>query len=230
MKRIDLKTGAGTIAAFVTASARPVGVLVCVHGGPGGDHHGNNNIFDEIREYAPDLGYSVVQFDMYGSGSSEGTQADVTLATQVADLEATLAFVRASHPVPLHIVGESMGATIAALRWAPDAASYTLLWPAFDLRDTDLRPYFADHWLSVARAKGRIEDSGIVIGRAFIEELCLHDFSSCFALPPCPCLLVHGHGDTAVPFEQSLRAVREARGEAVLFAHPTGDHGLQTPS
>ena len=41
----------------------------------------------------------------------------------------------------LVVVGESAGATIAALSWNLLAEAYVLLWPAFDLLDTDFRPH-----------------------------------------------------------------------------------------
>ena len=226
-----LKNSNGRIAAYIQeATASPVGTLVCVHGGPGGDHHGNGGIFTDIAEFCGDLGYHVVQFDMFGAGDSDGTPAQITLQTQFADYQTVLEFSKANFPVPVHVVGESMGATIAALDWRRDVASHVLLWPAFDLRDTDLRPYLHDPWRSLLATQGYLVDDGLTIGKAFVDEIASFDFAPCFKLPTSPCLLIHGKGDGSVPFNQSLTAVAQASGECVLFAHPTGDHGLQRPN
>jgi len=166
---------------------------------------------------------------MFGAGASEGEPADITLETQLHDYRAAFAYAYAELERPVHVIGESMGATVAALDWSLPAATYVLLWPAFDLRDTDLKPYLEPRWMAEAKESGRIEDDGIVLGSAFLEELGTFDFGPCFQLPDRRCLLVHGKRDVAVPFEQSLRAVREAKGECVLFAYPEGGHGLQRP-
>src|SRR5580704_17135608 len=141
-KQQTLKNSNGNIRLFISdVGMRRKGTLICVHGGPGGDHRGNEGIFDEIAEYCEPLGFSMVQFDMYGAGDSEGKPADITSKTQLADYSSALNFAREKLPGSIHVVGESMGATIAALSWQADVSSHLLLWPAFDLKDTDLKPY-----------------------------------------------------------------------------------------
>jgi uncharacterized protein len=219
----------GSIAFYHYAGSEPLrGTVLCLHGGPGGDHRGNNGIFDEIAQACCPMGYHVLQFDMFGAGRSSGRPEQITLSTQLNDFRAMLQYARDKLPHPIHVAGESMGATIAALDWQADVASYILLWPAFDLHDTDLRPYFSGKWAAVLEREGFLDDNGTIVGRAFIDEIRSLDAGPCFALPTTPCLLVHGKRDSAVPFQQSLEAVKRATGPCVLFAHPEGDHGLQT--
>jgi hypothetical protein len=231
MRALKLHNDNGTIIAYITETPTPaIGTLVCVHGGPGGDHRGNNDIFEAVAKYCGGFGYNIVQFDMYGAGQSEGTAADITLRTQLTDYEYVLDHTLRTLPRPIHVVGESMGATIAALDWKSDVSTHLLLWPAFDLKDTDLKPYLSDDWSKKAIERGYVEDNGMVMGREFLREVATVDFSKCFNLPSKPSLIVHGKRDSAVPFKQSLDAVARATGECVLFAHPEGDHGLQRPS
>jgi dipeptidyl aminopeptidase/acylaminoacyl peptidase len=227
---IQLSNENGRIAAYLTPASDASGTLVCVHGGPNGDFRGNEAIFDQITSYAPSAGFNVLQFDMFGAGASDGQAAEITLESQLRDYRAAFFYAEAELERPVHVVGESMGATIAALDWNLPVETYVLLWPAFDLRNTDLEPYLAPKWMGEAKKVGHIDDDGMVLGHTFLEELSTFDFDPCFQLPNRHCLLVHGKQDAAVPFEQSIRAVREAKGECVLFAHPEGDHGLQRPN
>lgn len=229
-KKFKINNQNGNICLYLTeAGTNCRGTLVCVHGGPGGDHRGNNGIFDDIGQYCGDFGYNLVQFDMFGAGDSDGEPTDITLKSQFRDYVLALEFAEQHLRKPIHVVGESMGATIAALEWRENITTYILLWPAFDLKDTDLRLYLSGKWSKILHDQGYLEDQGIVLGRDFIEEIASYDFSHCFYLPSSPCLLIHGKRDTAVPFKQSVDAIMQASGETVLFAHPSGGHGLQRP-
>jgi pimeloyl-ACP methyl ester carboxylesterase len=227
MKAVKVQNSNGVLNAYVTESPQAKGTLVCVHGGPGGDHRGNDGIFDDIAKYCGILGYHIVQFDMFGAGRSDGKPQDITLKTQLTDYESVVSFAEEQLKTPIHVVGESMGATIAALDWKPNVSTHILLWPAFDLADTDLRIYFSEPWTTLIANRNYIEDNGMVIGSEFLREIMNYDFEPCFRLPASPCLLVHGKRDIAVPFEQSLKATKDAAGKCILFAHPNADHGLQ---
>lgn len=203
------------------------GVVLCLHGGPGGDHHGPDGIFDELADIATKKRFATIQFDMYGAGKSDGLPQDISLRTQLNDYRAMRNFAKKRFSVPLHIAGESMGATIVALDWDKDVASYLLLWPAFDLRDTDLKPYLTDHWTKKIAADKLINDNGTILGAEFHDELMKFDFTPCFSLPQKPCLLVHGRSDRSVPFNQSLRAFSSSCGPSEFHAHPDADHGFK---
>ena len=207
-----------------------LGTLLCLHGGPQGDLRGNEGIFDEIAEYAVQDGFWVCQFDFFGSGGSDGSQRDFNLETMRQDYAAILDFVRRRCPNPLVVIGESMGATIAALDWSQQAERHAFLWPAFDLADTDLRPFLSGVHYDSAQRDGYVSVDGMEMGGAFLSQINECNFSSCFVLPAHDCLLVHGKQDTAVPFQQSVRGAIEARGAIELHLHPHGDHGLQSPS
>lgn len=203
------------------------GVLVCLHGQPGGDLAGNTGIFDELAELAAPLGYATVQFSFCGASPSDGSPEQISIASQLADFDAVLSFARTRFSAPLHIVGESAGATIAALRWEKDVASYILLWPAFDLADTDLKPFLDPAKREAARRDGKLDEGGVVIGTDFLEEIATTDFSHCFGLPRTDVLIGHGQADPEVPYAQSLRAIQSARGRLVFVSHPDADHGFK---
>lgn len=67
-------------------------------------------------------GYRCLRFDFAGLGESRGDFADTTLETDVDDLVAAARWLNADHPVPLSLVGHSMGggAAILAARRLPE--------------------------------------------------------------------------------------------------------------
>ncbi|MCW6509832.1 alpha/beta hydrolase [Lichenifustis flavocetrariae] len=225
-----LTTANGRIQVLETLARQPSrGTLLCVHGGPNGDYHGNEGIFDELADHPGLDSFDVLQFSMRGYGKSDGTPQDITLFSQVADFRSILSTVTDRNPRSIHVVGESMGATIAALSWDTSVDSYIFLWPAFDLRDTDFSVYFTPEWRAAIDQNGFIEDNGVVIGAEFYNQLLTYDFSDCFHIPNKPTFIAHGKRDVSVPFQQSLRATAEASGPVTLYAHPDAEHGFQRP-
>lgn len=229
MQKFKLASKSGNLNVHVFNRIGASKTILCLHGGPLGDHRGNSNVFEEIREYAIRDDFCVCQFDFFGSGESDGSQRDFDLATMLNDYAAVSEFVRTRCPLPLVVIGESMGATIAAMNWLPNVTKYVLLWPAFDLVDTDLRPFLTKEMLQQAQQEGYLTPDGMEMGFSFLKQIAERDFTGCYVLPSQPCLLVHGKKDKAVPFKQSILAAEKALGKVALYLHPTGDHGLQLP-
>lgn len=210
---------------------QPVGVLVCLHGSPNGDLHGNTGLFDQLADKVSHLGYVIVQFSMFGSKPSDGHPKDACIRTQLIDYLSIMTFVRTSYDCPVHVVGESAGATIASTKWLPrsEVNSYVLLWPAFDLKDTDLRPYITKEWWDIVDNRGFLEDNGVIIGRELFLELLLTDFAPAFKLPAQDVLILHGQADDEVPYYQSIMALKEARGNVVFITNNNAGHGFKSP-
>jgi len=152
----------------------------------------------------------------------------MSLTSQLADYQAILAFAREEFGCRLTVVAESAGATVAALDWnRPEVQDYALLWPAFDLRDTDLRPFFSPAKLRAVLDAGMLDDSGVILGRQYYEEILATDFTPCFRLPEKDVFLAHGRQDAEVPFKQSLRAFESSPGLVTFLAHPSAGHGFK---
>gem|GEM_PF-7093583 len=207
----------------------PKTVLLCLHGGPGGDLHGNTGGFDELAEGAANEGHAVVQFSFRGSEPSDGAPETITLARQTADYRAMVDRCRSMFTADLVVVGESAGATVAALSWDVLADAYVLLWPAFDLLNTDLRPFLTEERLAEAAHAGLIDIEGVRLGYEFMREVTQTDFNLSFRIPNVPVFMAHGRADAEVPFEQSLRAVAESEGDVVFLADSDADHGFKDP-
>ena len=226
-KSLEVTTPNGVVRGVITEARSSKGLLLCLHGTPNGDFHGNANVFDELAHIAEGLGFTTVQFSFWGSAPSDGAASQTSMKSQSADFVSMLEYVRANYSCPVHIVGESAGATVAALNWHHDVASYILLWPAFDLRDTDLRPFLTSRWQAVIEAQGYLESDGITLGRELFEELLFTDFEPCFKIPNIKTLLLHGRADKEVPYSQSLRAVLESVGDVTFVTANATGHGFK---
>lgn len=229
-KPFETRNANGVIrGSLTTPEGDLAGCLICLHGGPGGDLHGNTLVFDQIATRAAPLGFATIQVSMFGSCPSDGEARQTCLRTQTVDYLSILEFARRNLSCPIHVIGESAGATIASLNWLGEVASYVLLWPAFDLADTDLRPYLTDSWWKIVERDGHLDDNGVIVGKELFLELLLTDFASSFDLPSVDTLLVHGRCDEEVPYEQSLRALSRATGRVAFYGHDSADHGFKAP-
>jgi len=225
----EISNSNGTLRGCLTLPGNsPRGCVVCLHGGPGGNMHGNTDVFDQASEILSALNFVTVQFSMFGSPPSDGNQQATSLRTQMADYRSVLAYVSSRFSCPMHVIGESAGATIAALCWVENIRSYVLLWPAFDLRDTDFRSYLSAHWWETVESNGFINDNGVIIGRDLFLELLLTDFSPCFDLPNTDVLIVHGRADKEVSYSQSLKALASARQTVAFLTHEAAGHGFKS--
>jgi esterase/lipase len=224
----EIKNRNGIIRGTKTSADEPGdGAIVCIHGGPGGDRRGNTGVFDEIAELGKTLNITTYQFDMFGYGDSDGKDTDITLETQFHDYHSVLELAKGEVVGPIHVCGESLGATIAAMEWAADVKSHILLWPAFDLRKTDLSPYFADYWQEKVKRENILDDTNVRLGEDYYWELFEYDFEQLFVLPNQPVFIAHGRMDQEVPFSQTLKALERSTNSAVLYAHSRADHGFK---
>ena len=231
LEHLELETSNGIIRGKITKPfGNPVGVLVCLHGSPGGSFHGNNDVFDQIADNMVPHGFATIRFSFYGATPSDGSEQEACIRTQLSDYESILQYTKSLYKCPIYVVGESAGATIASLRWKDFIKSYLLLWPAFDLKDTDLGPYLTPEWWTVIERDGYINDNGVIVGKELYIELLTTDFSSSFKLPNQDILLIHGQADLEVPYSQSVRALSNANGYIKFITRKEAGHGFKDPN
>ena len=156
-------------------------------------------------------GYAVVAFDFSGGGErsrSEGETTDMSVLTEVSDLETVLAEVEGWDFVDrkrIILVGGSQGggvATITAARHPGEISALVLLYPAFYLPE-DLHRRYPD-----LENIPETDDRGMItIGKKYILDMYDYDYRTDMQSVRCPVLIVHGNQDQVVSLKGSEEAV-----------------------
>ncbi|MBO4208158.1 alpha/beta hydrolase [Micromonospora echinofusca] len=205
-------------------------MALLLHGGPGGQKNGPDNLYFDLAERLASTGVASVRFDFRGCGESSGSYRDMTIDRQVEELRAVRGFVDGRyHPTAWALVGESFGATIGLRGFDQAYRAVVLLWPAIWLLDGAFESYVTADNLSAAQRDGYVELDGEQIGVDFLRELQdVQDVSAPLRGLRIPTLFIHGEADQEVPFSQSVHAAQLVD-DGRLVAVPDGDHCLQRP-
>ncbi|HKD75667.1 MAG TPA: alpha/beta fold hydrolase, partial [Ktedonobacterales bacterium] len=111
LRETMLKASDGTsVFARAWVPDTPKRMLVCVQG-----LGGHGGYYDDLAEAITPAGTVVVAGDLRGHGRSSGTRGDIDRFTRyLDDVDCTVAWARTCWPdLPLFLMGESMGASIA---------------------------------------------------------------------------------------------------------------------
>lgn len=213
-----------------------LGAVVLAHGITVDKAEGG--MFVRLAERLAAAGYLVLRFSFRGHGRSGGTQRGVTIAGELLDLDAALAYLQTRSPRTVSIVAASFGAVSAALslEYLGDRLSSLVLWnPVLDLRRTFLEPElpwgrenFGPEQLSGLRERGYLRvDGEFALGRVLFEEFAHYDPAIAFGASKVPALVIHGDKDSYVSYEVAQEAA--ASRTACLFHTVSGsDHGFDS--
>lgn len=192
--------------------------------------HGFGSAGSDIAYYAEQLagwGFAAYVYDFCGGSTrstSDGRFQDMTVFTEVQDLEAVAAYVGALPYVDeenLILMGCSQGGFVSALVAAahPDKVSrLVMFYPALcipeDARRGNMLMYAFDpsdvpELIPPVLLEGFPEEVAQFmepIGRAYVTSVQEMDAFSAIAPYPGPVLIVHGDSDAAVPVVNSRRA------------------------
>ena len=178
-------------------------------------------------------GFAFIAFDfrngMPGSRSS-GTSREMSVLTEVKDLEAVLDWAQAQRAVDskrVFLLGSSQGgyvSTYVASERSQDVSALGLFFPAFNIADD---------------AQARVDDNGgfipdevqigpLVIGRRYNEDALAVDIYDRMGSYEGDVLIVHGALDDIVPVEYSRRATQAFRGSCRLQVIDELGHGFRT--
>jgi dipeptidyl aminopeptidase/acylaminoacyl peptidase len=163
-------------------------------------------------------GISMLRFDFRGIGESEGGEEDNTVSKKIADLSATIDFIR-SYPGlenRIGLIGSSLGGFLSLIKASEDKEIRTIVIWATPLHLDDLG------------TKKQEEDYPLP-PEAFFEDLpkhrlvpLLHKVSNC--------LVIHGEEDELVPLDQALGIFYNLSVPKEIHVIGGADHRLTDPA
>ncbi|MBQ7264929.1 MAG: alpha/beta fold hydrolase [Firmicutes bacterium] len=176
-------------------------------------------------------GMAVYAFDFSGGGNesqSDGSSLDMSVMTEVTDLESVLTEVQTWDFVDtdrIVIIGGSQGGAVSAItaaRHEDDINGLVLLYPALIIQD-DLHVKFEnkEDCPEVYSYNGWIN-----VGKRYVEDMWDYDIYAEMGNYTKPVLILHGDNDDIVPYSYSERA-RDIYPDAELYTIEGGVHGFQ---
>ncbi|MGH3329539.1 MAG: alpha/beta hydrolase [Streptomycetales bacterium] len=238
MKRLELASGDG------------LRLEVAVHGGDGQSAgtvllaHGitvdmdEGGMFVRLADRLAEAGFTAVRFSFRGHGGSEGTQAGVTIAGEMLDLQAVFGFAQREFAGPLSVMAASFGAVATCLSLPylePDLRSLVLWNPVLDLTRTFVAPElpwgldnFGPEPQGLLATQGYLlVDGEFRLGRVLFEEFRHYQPTEYFTGSRVPTLIVHGDRDTYVSYEVAQRAAASRPGTD-FHTVMDSDHGFDS--
>lgn len=187
--------------------------VVILHGYTG-NRSGDHRLLPLLSRELMARGVASLRFDFRGSGESEGSFAEMTVAREIEDVVESFHFMRMQrglNPQRVSLLGFSMGGMVAALS-APQVRPERLaLWA----------PALPELWLSQMpdpRVLPEVIDvNGWPLGRAFVEELTMLDPLMTLQSYAGPVRIFHGSADPSVPLGIGERYARAAGCELVVI-------------
>lgn len=194
--------------------------------------HGFSGTHRKVSGYTQRLleeGLAVLAFDFCGGGKgcqSDGSSVNMSVLTNLRDLEAVLSEVRRSDFCDknnVFLMGESQGGlacALAAARHPQEVNSLVLFYPAFNIPDV-CRKSFPDP----DSVPETYETLGMTIGKTYYRDAVDLDVWKSIRTYDHNVLIMHGTDDHIVPYEWSQKAL-EVYPHARLIAVEGSDHGF----
>ncbi len=172
-------------------------------------------------------GFGVLRFDFTGLGDSGGEFAMSTFSSNVGDLVAAAAYLRAEHQAPAVLVGHSLGgaAVLLAAAHIPEVAAVATIGAPSDLqhlRDGVLREADPEQAVSKVNIGGR----PFGISREFLQELESQDLLEHVAVLRKPLLVLHSPVDDVVGIDHARKLFEAAKHPKSFVSLDGADHLL----
>ncbi|MEM3659169.1 MAG: alpha/beta hydrolase [Thermoproteota archaeon] len=176
-------------------------------------------------------GFVAVRFDFRGSGESEGEFENMTVSSEIIDLNTVLSFLCERSEVDcdkIGLVGLSLGGAVSILTAARNQkvkAVCTWSSPAeFRIISDGVKAFGMD--LKKILEKGYLDlPSGYRVGRDFFTDILKHDIlDSCSKISPRPLLIIHGLEDSVIPVEHAHMLYERAGEPKKLIIIDGADH------
>lgn len=209
---------------YVPDGAENAPAVILCHG-----FNGTHRNMDGYAEYLAQRGYVCYTFDFCGGGmqsQSSGATTDMTLLTELDDLDAVVSFLAELDEVDasrLVIAGESQGGLVTALYTARNPETVRgamLLYPGLMMAD-NARSQYAD----ASEIPEKLDFMQMTVSRRYYEVVLELDPWTEIASFDKPVLLIHGTDDQIVPISVSEKALTIYPDARMITIHGAG-HGF----
>lgn len=189
--------------------------------------HGLGSSYRYGEDYGQALarqGYVVYTFDFYGgnnSGRSEGQMVDMTVFTEVADLNAVIDTVKVQSYVDtsnIFLMGASQGGVVSSITASSrdDIRGLLLNYPAFVLGD-EMRQLFASK-----EVPNTFMLMGMTLGGNYARSVLDYDLMGEATKYDGPVLILHGTADSTAPISYSEDAVNRFANARLITLNGVG--------
>ena len=182
-----------------------------------------------VAQGLADRGIATLRFDFAGIGESGGEFAATTFSSNVEDLLAAAAWLRANREAPALLVGHSFGgaATLAAAARIPEARAIATIGAPAD--PGHVTHNFAEALQAIAEhgaAEVKLGSRRLTIGRAFVDDLARHDLKAAVATLRRPLLVLHAPRDEIVGIANASAIFAAAKHPKSFVSLDDADHLL----
>lgn len=178
------------------------------------------------------MGYAAVTFDFCGgspTGKSDGRSEDMTVATQVRDLETVIGWAKKQSffQGEISLLGLSQGGFVSAIaaKKHPEISQLALLYPALCIPDDARRGQMLGFSFDPQNMPEILMQSPMKISRRYAEAVMDWDFREKIRGYEGKTLIIHGRSDEIV----NIRYAREAKGlykDCRYYEIEGGGHGF----
>jgi uncharacterized OsmC-like protein/fermentation-respiration switch protein FrsA (DUF1100 family) len=174
-------------------------------------------------------GIATLRFDFTGLGSSDGDFANTDFSSNIEDIEAAVAHLRAQGRAPSLLIGHSLGgaAVLAAAGGIAEVKAVAVIAAPFDTRHA-LKYFERD--VSEIEAKGEtkvtLAGRDFTIRKSFLDDLRSHDQGARIARLGKALIVFHSPADDTVGIENAKAIFEAARHPKSFVALDGADHLL----
>lgn len=176
-----------------------------------------------------DRGIGVLRFDFTGLGDSEGDFADTTFSSNVSDLTAAAAWLRAERQAPQLLIGHSLGgaAVLAAAEEIPEAlAVATIGAPADPAHVAHLLDHVSEEIEASGEAEVSLAGRVFTVRREFLDDIREQRQTERIGRLGRALMVMHAPGDAIVGIENARTIYESARHPKSFVSLDDADHLL----
>lgn len=187
----------------------------------------SSRMFITLSNELVNRGYKTILFDYRGSGYSDLEFCEMTIDTEIEDLNAVITHVVNHEALNKETIvwGQSFGSGVASLVISTrNDIDRLILWClSSNLYERYCKTLGAD----LLDSDYKYLDSGFNVSRQFLLSLKDKDVNKAISLINIPKLFVHGDADEKAPFELSLSAYNISKDPKKIIRIPGGKHAFK---